>query len=132
MVSDFLFEKDKIFAYINLNNEELKLYERYYEIFAPSVPAPDLVIYLQAKPEVLLKRVSKRGVAAESDISPEYLEAVSQAYEHFFFRYSASNLLVVDTSEIDFVERNQDLQELLQRVRLPVKGTQYFLPLGPT
>ena len=132
VVSDFLFEKDKIFAYINLNNEELKLYERYYEIFAPSVPAPDLVIYLQAKPEVLLKRVSKRGVAAESDISPEYLEAVSQAYEHFFFRYSASNLLVVDTSEIDFVERNQDLQELLQRVRLPVKGTQYFLPLGPT
>jgi deoxyguanosine kinase len=132
VVSDFLFEKDKIFAYINLNNEELKLYERYYEIFAPSVPAPDLVIYLQAKPEVLLKRVSKRGVPAESDISPEYLEAVSQAYEHFFFRYSASNLLVVDTSEIDFVERNQDLQELLRRVCLPVKGTQYFLPLGPT
>src|SRR6201984_2234502 len=130
VVSDFLFEKDKIFAYINLDNEELKLYERYFAMFAPSVPAPDLVIYLQAKPEVLRKRVSKRGVAAEHDISIEYLEAVSQAYEHFFFRYSASNLLVVDTSEIDFVERNQDLQELLRRLQSPVKGTQYFLPLG--
>ncbi len=132
VVADFMFEKDKIFAYINLDNEELKLYERYFAMFAPSVPAPDLVIYLQAKPEVLRKRVSKRGVAAEHDISIEYLEAVSQAYEHFFFRYSASNLLVVDTSEIDFVERNQDLQELLRRLRSPVKGTQYFLPLGPT
>ena len=132
VVSDFLFEKDKIFAYINLDNEELKLYEQYFAMFAPSVPAPDLVIYLQAKPEVLRKRVTKRGVPSESDISPEYLEAVSQAYEHFFFRYSASNLLVVDTSEIDFVERNQDLQELLRRLKHPVKGTQYFLPLGPT
>jgi deoxyadenosine/deoxycytidine kinase len=96
------------------------------------MPVPDLVIYLQAKPEVLRKRVLKRGDPAEKQISPEYVEAVSQAYEHFFFRYSASNLLVVDTSEIDFVERSDDLQELLRRLRQPVKGTQYFLPLGPT
>jgi deoxyguanosine kinase len=130
VVSDFLFEKDKIFAYINLDNEELKLYERYFDMLAPSVPAADLVIYLQAKPEVLRKRVSKKGDPSERAISPEYLEAVANAYEHFFFRYSASNLLVVDTSEIDFVERNQDLQELLRRLRQPVKGTQYFLPLG--
>jgi deoxyadenosine/deoxycytidine kinase len=130
VVSDFLFEKDKIFAYISLDNEELKLYDRYFDMLAPSVPAPDLVIYLQAKPEVLRKRVSKKGDPSERAISPEYLEAVANAYEHFFFRYSASNLLVVDTSEIDFVERNQDLQELLRRLRQPVKGTQYFLPLG--
>jgi deoxyguanosine kinase len=130
IVSDFLFEKDKIFAYLNLDNEELKLYERYFEMLAPSVPAPDLVIYLQAKPEVLRKRVSKKGDPAETQISPEYVEAVANAYEHFFFRYSGANLLVVDTSEIDFVERNQDLQELLHRLRQPVKGTQYFLPLG--
>jgi deoxyguanosine kinase len=130
IVSDFLFEKDKIFAYLNLDNEELKLYERYFEMLAPSVPAPDLVIYLQAKPEVLRKRVSKKGDPAETQISPEYVEAVANAYEHFFFRYSGANLLVVDTSEIDFVERNQDLQELLRRLRQPVKGTQYFLPLG--
>ncbi|HWY26975.1 MAG TPA: deoxynucleoside kinase [Candidatus Angelobacter sp.] len=130
VVSDFLFEKDKIFAYINLDNEELKLYERFFDTLAPSVPAPDLVIYLQAKPEVLRKRVSKKGDPSERQISPEYLSAVANAYEHFFFRYSASNLLVVDTSEIDFVERNRDLQELLRRLRQPVKGTQYFLPLG--
>src|SRR5271154_1976863 len=121
IVGDFLFEKDKIFAYINLNNEELKLYEKYFDTLAPSVPAPDLVIYLQAKPAVLQKRVSKKGDPSETEISPDYLEAVSNAYEHFFFRYSASNLLVVDTSDIDFVERNQDLQELLRRLRQPVK-----------
>ena len=132
VVSDFLFEKDKIFAYINLDNEELKLYERYFDMLAPSVPAPDLVIYLQAKPNVLQKRVTKKGDPSETEISPDYLEAVSNAYEHFFFRYSASNLLVVDTSDIDFVERNHDLQELLRRLRQPVKGTQYFLPLGPS
>jgi deoxyadenosine/deoxycytidine kinase len=130
VVSDYLFEKDKIFAYLNLDNEELKLYERYFDMLSPSVPAPDLVIYLQAKPDVLRKRVSKKGDRAEKQISLEYVEAVANAYEHFFFRYSASNLLVVDTTEIDFVERNQDLQELLRRLRQPVKGTQYFLPLG--
>ncbi|MGH9830769.1 MAG: deoxynucleoside kinase [Blastocatellia bacterium] len=131
IVSDFLFEKDKIFAYINLENEELAVYERYYEMLAASVATPDLVIYLQAKPEVLRQRISKKAARSESNISPEYLETVAQAYEHFFFRYSGSNLLVVDTSDIDFVERNQDLQELLRRLRQPVKGTQYFLPLGP-
>ncbi|HXX18013.1 MAG TPA: deoxynucleoside kinase [Candidatus Acidoferrum sp.] len=130
IVSDFLFEKDKIFAYINLDNEELKLYEKYFDLFAPSMPTPDLVIYLQAKPDVLRKRVSKKGIASERQISPEYVEAVANAYEHFFFRYSASDLLVVDTTDIDFVERNHDLQELLRRLRQPVKGTQYFLPLG--
>ena len=130
IVGDFLFEKDKIFAYINLNNEELELYEKYFDMLAPSVPTPDLVIYLQATPEVLKKRVLRKGDPSETQISAEYLEAVANAYEHFFFRYSGSNLLVVDTSEIDFVERNGDLQELLRRLRQPVKGTQYFLPLG--
>jgi deoxyguanosine kinase len=130
IVSDFLFEKDKIFAYVNLDNEELALYEKYFDMLAPTLPAPDLVIYLHAKPEVLQKRVSKKGDPAEKQISDEYLRAVADAYGHFFFRYSASNLLVVDTTDIDFVERNQDLQELLRRVRQPVKGTQYFLPLG--
>jgi deoxyguanosine kinase len=130
VVADFLFEKDKIFAYINLDNQELKLYEKYFDSFAPSVPTPDLVIYLQATPQVLQARVSKKGIPEETEVSPEYLQTVSNAYEHFFFRYSGSNLLVVDTSEIDFVERNGDLRELLRRLRQPVKGTQYFLPLG--
>ena len=131
VVSDFLFEKDKIFAYINLDNEELKLYERYFEIFAAGINPPDLVIYLQASPEVLRERIAKKQSPAEKQISDAYLEEVIRAYEHFFFRYSASDLLVINTSEIDFVERNADLQQLLRRLQAPVKGTQYFLPLSP-
>lgn len=130
VVGDFLFEKDKIFAYINLDNEELKVYEQYFQLFASELPAPDLLIYLQAKPEVLEQRIQKKADPAERQISREYLQEVVKAYEHFFFRYSASDLLVVNTSEIDFVDRNEDLQELLKRLQQPVKGTQYFLPLG--
>lgn len=130
LVSDFLFEKDKIFAYVNLDNEELKLYDRYFELFAADIKPPDLVIYLQAKPEVLRERIAKKQVAAEKQISQAYLEEVVRAYEHFFFRYTSSDLLVINTSEIDFVERNADLQQLLHRLHEPVKGTQYFLPLG--
>jgi len=130
LVSDFLFEKDKIFAYINLDNEELKLYERYYEMFSAALKPPDLVIYLQATPDVLRERIAKKKSPAEKQISRAYLEEVVKAYEHFFFRYSASDLLVINTSEIDFVDRNADLQQLLRRLQEPVKGTQYFLPLG--
>jgi deoxyguanosine kinase len=130
LLSDFLMEKDRIFANLNLGDEELKLYERYYEALTVDLPAPDLVIYLQAKPEVLRARIAKKGAREETQIASEYIEEVARAYEHFFFRYAASDLLVVDTSEIDFVERNEDLQQLLRRLQEPVKGTQYFLPLG--
>ncbi|SRR5579871_1098913 len=130
IVADFLFEKDKIFAYINLDNEELKLYERYFEIFSQGLKPPDLVIYLQATPEVLRERIARKRSPVEAQISRDYLQEVVRAYEHFFFRYSASDLLVINTSEIDFVEKNTDLQQLLRRLQEPVKGTQYFLPLG--
>jgi deoxyguanosine kinase len=128
-VADYLFEKDKVFAYLNLDNEELKLYERYYESLAEEMPKPDLVIYLQATPEVLRTRIARKGAQSESRISQEYLTEVVRAYEHFFFHYTASDLLVVNTSEMDFVARNEDLQQLLRRIQEPVKGTQYFLPL---
>lgn len=130
LLSDFLMEKDRIFANLNLNDEELKLYERYYGALTAELPPPDLVIYLQAKPEVLRARIAKKAVKDENHIANEYIEEVSRAYEHFFFRYEASDLLVIDTSEIDFVARNEDLQQLLRRLQEPVKGTQYFLPLG--
>jgi deoxyguanosine kinase len=130
VLSDFLMEKDRIFANLNLNDEELKLYERYYEAMTADIPAPDLVIYLQAKPEVLRARIEKKASREETQISLEYIEEVARAYEHFFFRYAASDLLVINTSEIDFVERSEDLQQLLRRLQDPVKGTQYFLPLG--
>ena len=130
VVSDYVFEKDKIFAYLSLNDTELKVYDQFYEILAEQVPIPDLVIYLQAKVETLKKRVAKKGVPFEGRITDEYLEAVVAAYEHFFFHYKSSSLLVIDTSEIDFVDRSEHLQELLQRLSQPVKGTEYFLPLG--
>lgn len=130
IISDYVFEKDKIFAYLNLNDAELKIYNQYYEMFVEQVPIPDLVIYLQATPEVLRKRIAKKKAGLEPRISDEYLQAVVDAYEHFFFHYKTSDLLVIQTSEIDFVDRNEDLQELLHRLSQPVTGTQYFLPLG--
>ncbi len=130
VVSDFIFEKDKLFACLNLSDQELDTYNRYYNYFREQLPTPDLVIYLQATPEVLKKRLKKKNAPGEKAISEEYLEEVVKAYEHFFFHYTSSDLLIVNTSEIDFVERNEDLQELLRKVSAPIKGTQYFLPLG--
>jgi deoxyguanosine kinase len=130
VVSDYIFEKDKLFAYVNLSDAELALYNRYYQLFREQIPAPDLVIYLQATPEVLKQRLKRKGVAGERAISDAYIEQLVAAYEHFFFHYSASDLLVVNTSDIDFVNNNKDLQLLLKRLSEPIKGTQYFLPLG--
>lgn len=130
VVADYIFEKDRIFAYINLSDQELEIYNRYYHHFRDQLPVPDLVIYLQASPEVLKKRLRKKGSLTEGSVSDDYIEEVVRAYEHFFFHYSSSDLLVVNTNEIDFVERHTDLQELLRRVSEPIRGTQYFLPLG--
>jgi deoxyguanosine kinase len=132
VVADYIFEKDKIFAYINLSDPELEVYNRYYQLFREQLPAPDLVIYLQASPDVLKKRLRKKNVAGETSVSDDYIEEVVKAYEHFFFHYTSSDLLVVNTNDIDFVERHTDLQELLRRVSEPIRGTQYFLPLGST
>jgi len=130
VVADFIFEKDKLFACLNLSDQELEVYNRYYNHFRDQLPTPDLVIYLQATPEVLKKRLKKKNVSGERAINEDYLQEVVKAYEHFFFHYTSSDLLIVNTSEIDFVERNEDLQELLRKVSAPIKGTQYFLPLG--
>ncbi len=128
IVADYLFEKDKLFAYLNLTDAELALYNRYYQIFRSEVPTPDLVIYLQASPDVLMQRLKRKGVEQEQAISDVYVDQVAKAYEHFFFHYTASDLLVVDTTEIDFVNRPQDLAQLLRRLSEPIKGKQYFLP----
>jgi deoxyguanosine kinase len=130
VIADFIFEKDKLFAYLNLNDQELETYNLYYNYFREQLPTPDLVIYLQAAPEVLKKRLKKKNAPSERELSDEYLEEVVKAYEHFFFHYTSSDLLIVNTSDIDFVDRNEDLQELLRKVSEPIKGTQYFLPLG--
>jgi deoxyadenosine/deoxycytidine kinase len=130
VVADYVFEKDKIFAYITLSDQELRLYDAYYDLLRQQVPTPDLVIYLQATPEVLRQRIARKKSPIETEIAGEYLEEVVKGYEHFFFHYKASKLLVVNTSEIDFVNNREDLEELLRRLTQPVVGTQYFLPLG--
>src|SRR5512135_3082736 len=130
VVADYIFEKDKLFACLNLNDTELTIYNRYYEHFRAQLPTLDLVIYLQATSEVLKLRLKKKNAHGERAISDDYIEEVAKAYDHFFFHYSASDLLVVNTSDIDFVDRHEDLQELLRRLTEPIKGTQYFLPLG--
>jgi len=130
VVADYIFEKDKIFAYINLSDAELEVYNRYYQLFRQQLPLPDLVIYLQASPEVLKKRLRKKNIPSEVSVSDDYIEEVVRAYEHFFFHYTSSDLLVVNTNDIDFVEHHSDLQELLRRVSEPIRGTQYFLPLS--
>ncbi|HWC20543.1 MAG TPA: deoxynucleoside kinase [Terriglobales bacterium] len=130
VVCDYIFEKDKLFACINLNDAELAIYNRYYNNFREQLPTPDLVIYLQASPEVLKRRLRRKNAPGEAAISEDYIEEIVKAYEHFFFHYTASDLLVVNTNDIDFVERHQDLQELLRRLSEPIRGTQYFLPLG--
>jgi deoxyguanosine kinase len=130
VVADYIFEKDKLFACLNLSDQELETYNRFYNHFREQLPTPDLVLYLQATPEVLKKRLKKKNASSEKAINEDYLEEVVKAYEHFFFHYTSSDLLIVNTSQIDFVDRNQDLQELLRKVSAPIKGTQYFLPLG--
>ncbi len=129
VVADYIFEKDKLFACINLSDTELAVYDRYYRHFRQQLPTPDLVIYLQATPDVLKKRLKKKGAPEEMQISDDYIEEVARAYEHFFFHYTSSDLLVVNTTDIDFVDRSEDLKELLRRLSEPIKGTQYFLPL---
>jgi len=130
VVSDFIFEKDKLFACLNLTDQELETYNRYYNFFRDQLPTPDLVIYLQASTDVLKKRLKKKNAPGVKAINEDYLDEVVKAYEHFFFHYTSSDLLIINTSEIDFVDRNEDLQELLRKVSEPIKGTQYFLALG--
>ena len=130
VVADYLFEKDKLFAYLNLTDSEVSVYDLYYQHFKESLPHPDLVIYLKATPEVLRERVTRKGLPAETKISNAYLQETVRAYEHFFSHYKSSDVLVVDTTKVDFVHNKSDLEELLLELSQPVRGTQYFLPLG--
>jgi deoxyadenosine/deoxycytidine kinase len=130
LVTDFIFAKDKLFACLNLSDAELATYERYYEKLRGEITTPELIVYLQAKPGVLRKRLKKRAAPSERAVSEEYIERVAAAYEHFFFHYQGGSLLVVDTSEIDFVNDARHREQLLARLEQPVHGTQYFRPQG--
>jgi deoxyguanosine kinase len=127
---DYVFEKSRLFAYLNLDDSELMIYEKLFTLLADSVPRPDLVVYLQAPTEVLMKRVKTRGRPEESQLSEEYLAEVNRAYNHYFFHYGATPLLVVNTTDVDFAKSADDLDDLLRQVRSMGKGTQYYVPRG--
>jgi deoxyguanosine kinase len=129
-VADYLFAKDNIFAALTLSSEELKLYEQVYALLTARVPKPDLVVYLQARPEVLYKRVKKRDKSYERGVTFEYLAEVAQAYNRFFFSYSETPLLVVNTSDIDFVASSEHLADLIKEINKMGSGTQHYIPLG--
>ena len=126
---DYLFAKDRIFASLNLDDHELALYEQIYRLLHGQIPSPDLVIFLQAKPEVLVQRVRSRNIPFEKEIDPEYLKNLVDAYNYYFFHYDQTPLLVVNTSEIDFVNRQEDFTQLVREIKQMKKGTWYFVPL---
>jgi len=129
-ICDYVFEKSKLFAYLNLEDSELIIYDKLYALLAEAAPRPDLVIYLQAPTEVLMKRIRGRGRPEESRLSEEYLAEVNRAYNHYFFHYSTTPLLVVNTAEVDFVKRPEDVDDLLKQIRQMGKGTQYYVPMA--
>jgi deoxyguanosine kinase len=129
-LSDYVFEKSKLFAYLNLEDNELLIHEKLYGLLAESVPRPDLVVYLQAPPEVLMKRIRSRGRPEESRLSEEYLAEVNRAYNYYFFHYSLTPLLVVNTTDVDFVKRSEDVDDLLKQIKSMGKGTQYYVPMA--
>ena len=130
IIADYLFAKDRIFATLTLSVEELNLYQQIYSLLNARVPKPDLVVYLQARPEVLYKRVKKRDKKYERGVTFEYLNEVALAYNQFFFHYDETPLLVVNTSKIDFVESSKDLADLIKEINNMGSGTQHFIPLG--
>ncbi len=130
-ICDYLFDKDKIFAYLNLDDNELFIYQRLYDLLARDVPPPDLVVYLQAPTEVLLRRLRARPVDPERSAlepDPDYLRELNEAYHHFFFHYNATPLLVVETSEFDSEASDEATDDLIKQLRTMGPGTRYYVP----
>lgn len=128
-VADYMLEKDRLFARLTLDSDELRLYEQVYGTLSMQCRQPDLVVYLQAPVSVLMKRVAKRGRAVEKSISVDYLERISESYANFFHRYNQTPLLIVNATEINPVENEADYQSLLKQVRSVRSGRHYFNPL---
>ncbi|NBD09050.1 MULTISPECIES: deoxynucleoside kinase [Corallococcus] len=127
-VSDYLFAKDRIFANLTLASDELALYDRVFEALGPRVPQPDLVIYLQAQLDVLLHRIKKRGREFERKFDAGYLESLTHAYNDFFAHYADTPLLVVNTSDIDFVHNEADREDLMEAIQSAKSGVQHYVP----
>lgn len=129
-VCDYIFAKDRIFANINLDEDELVLYNHLTRVMESSISQPDLVVYLQTSTDVLLKRIEKRGRSYEYNMDREYIDLLNQAYNHFFFHYSSTPLLIINTNDIDFVNNSDDFEELVDQIVRARNGTSYYQPMG--
>jgi len=128
VITDYMFIKDRLFASLNLDDKEMTLYDAVAKILEKNIIQPDIIIYLQADTSTLVKRISKRGRDFENKISPDYIEALNEVYNEYFFRYQDSPLLIINTNDIDFVNNKKDLEELISYIRQPVSGTKFFNP----
>jgi len=131
-ICDYIFPKDKIFAYLNLDDRELLIYDKLYALLEEQVPQPDVVIFLQAETSALVERIRGRRRDFEKEISEAYVNEVNKAYNYFFFHYTQTPLLVIDTTSIDFVHHEEHLDELIEQIRKMEHGVQYYRPMGST
>ncbi len=130
VISDYSFDKDRIFAHVNLQGDELQLYESLYTLMEPTTLTPDLIVYLQSTTERLMQHIARRGRSYEQDMDPAYIAALNEAYNYYFFRYRKSPLLIINTAEIDFVANPDDLEELIRQITTTTHpGTTYFKPV---
>jgi deoxyadenosine/deoxycytidine kinase len=132
IISDYLFDKDRLFARANLDDNEFWLYDQLFRLLKQRISPPDLVIFLQATTDVLMKRIRKRDKEYERSISYRYLEEINQSLNEFFFHYSDSPLLVINASNIDFVNVPEDFEDLVKQIKRIKSGTQYYVPMGST
>mgnify|MGYP001825675877 FL=1 len=130
VLADYTFPQDRIFAYLNLDDPDLRVYDKLYPVLEAEVPNPDLVIYMQASISVLLERIKKRARDFERAIDPEYLERLGEAYSYYFFHYRETPLLVVNTDEIDFVNNAADFDAFVDQIMRSRRGTQVYVPVG--
>ena len=130
IISDYLFDKDRIFAKTNLDDDEFWLYDQLFQLLRKRIMSPDLVIFLQAKTEILIQRIKSRNREYEKSINYEYLDGINQAFNEFFFHYSDSPLLIINASDIDFVHVPEDFNDLVKQIRKIKSGTQYYNPMS--
>ena len=129
LITDYMFVKDRLFASLNLGDKEMQLYDTVASLLERNIIRPDIVIYLQADTDVLMKNIEKRGRSMEKNVTWEYIDALNQVYTEYFFRYQDTPLVIINTNNIDFVENENDLKEVIDYIRQPVSGTKFFNPV---
>ncbi len=130
LIADYTFDKDRIFAMINLSEQEFLMYDKISSLFKANIIVPDLVVYLQARTERILENIQKRGIPYEQAISEDYIKALNETYNNYFFHYNKSPLLVINVSDIDFINNKNEYQNLITQITRPFTGIRYYNPIG--